>query len=352
MSRLRTLRITGTPSERGRAHGAHFAAEIRHYTKERVDLACTARWAGVPLRRDQVLGLAEEMIPAHRAYDADTFEEMEAMAAAAGISTAEAIVVGGFTDFVDALRARGSAPVEDNCTSVLVPPVRAHGNGWYAQTWDMHLGATDHVVLLEVRPTDRPAAWLFTTVGCVAQIGLSDAGISVGIDNITCTDGKPGVTWPFAVRKALAQRSLEAAVGAIREAPLCGGHAYHLIDDRGNGAMIEASSTRYAEWRLHGEVLAHTNHVLDPEVRGVEAVRAPELVKSSQDRLKRAYERTSGTLDFNALVELTRDPTICRHPEPPFDFETSGAVITSPADRTLWAVWGRPSEGEYEKFTL
>jgi hypothetical protein len=35
---------------------------------------------------------------------------MVAMAEAAGISTAEAIIVGGFTDFVDTVRARRPPP--------------------------------------------------------------------------------------------------------------------------------------------------------------------------------------------------------------------------------------------------
>lgn len=351
MTRLRTLPLRGDPAARGRAHGAAFAEGIRAYTRYRVELACSARWAGVPIDRARVLGLAEEMIPAHRAYDEDTFAEMAAMAAAAGISTAEAILVGGFTDYVDALRAHGPAPVEDDCTSVIVPWGRA-GRPLYAQTWDMHQGATEHVVLFDLRPQDRPASWVFTTVGCVAQIGVNAAGISVGIDNLTCTDGRPGVTWPFVVRKALAQTTLDEAIAAIAAAPLCGGHAYHLLDADGRGAMIEATSTTYAIWRLDADVLAHTNHALDPAVQAVEGARAPELVRSSHDRLDRARALTAGRLTRDALAALTADPVICRRPEPPFDFETSGAVITDPSSRTLWAVWGRPSEGVYERFEV
>jgi isopenicillin-N N-acyltransferase-like protein len=352
MPRLRTCQLAGDPVSRGARHGAAFADGIRAYTEERVRLACSARWAGVPLTRDRVLGLAEAMIPAHRLYDTSTFDEMEAMARAAGISVAEAIVVGGFTDFVDALRAHGPAPVEDDCTSVIVPPNRAGGTPLYAQTWDMHQGATGHVVLFDVRPESGLASWIFTTVGCVGQIGVNDAGISIGIDNLTCVDGRPGVTWPFVVRKVLAQTTLETAIEAIRSAQLCGGHAYHLLSADGRGAMVEATSTTFAIWPLEADVLTHTNHALSADVRPVEGVRAPELVQSSFDRLARARALCAGVLDRGRLADLTADPVICRKPEPPFDFETSGAVITAPRTRELWAVWGRPADGVYERFVV
>ena len=107
--RIRLLRLEGTPRERGRAHGLAYAASIREYTDERVRLAADGSWAGRPATRADILALAEEMLPLHRAYSADLTDELEAMAVAAGISAAEAVIVGGFTDFVDAVRARADA---------------------------------------------------------------------------------------------------------------------------------------------------------------------------------------------------------------------------------------------------
>ena len=88
-------------------------------------------------------------------------EEMCGIAEGAGITLAEAIVVGGFTDFVDTVRAAvgGRHPtgvVEDDCTAFVVPDARADGAGFYAQTWDMHDSATEHVVLLRPAPTTGP----------------------------------------------------------------------------------------------------------------------------------------------------------------------------------------------------
>ncbi len=160
------------------------------------------------------------MLPAHRAYAPELYDEMVAMAAAAGISAAEAMIVGGFTDFVDAVRARGATnvPEEDDCTAVLT-------GEYLAQTWDMHDTATPHVVMLDVQ--DTVPCLVFSTVGCLAQIGMNAAGIAIGINNLVGTDGRVGVTWPFVVRKVLHQ---DHPRGGPRlrpgRAPLAGGHDY------------------------------------------------------------------------------------------------------------------------------
>lgn len=365
---VRVTRLAGDPTARGRAHGEAWAAEIRAYTEERVHLASNGSWAGRPATRADVLGLAEEMVPAHRAYDPEVWAELETMAAAAGISAAEAIVVGGFTDFVDAVRARATASeknqssqesespaewVEDDCTAVVVPDARAAGAGFLAQTWDMHDTATQHVVLLDLAPDEAPPALVFTTVGCVAQIGLNAHGVAVGINNLTAADGRVGVTWPFVVRRMLRARTAEEAVQCVLDAPLAGGHDYLVLDAEGRGANVEAMPTHAAVTWLDAEVLAHTNHVVDPEGRRREAVRPAALQQSSLERLSRAIERTrTGPLGLPELVALTRDPVICRASEPPYHMETSGAVVMRPRTRELWAVWRSPRDHDYERFVV
>ena len=161
---IRVLDIGGSPAAMGATHGTAFADEIRHYADERIDLVCDGRWSGGRLPRTEVLEIAESMIPAHEAFDPDLHVEMEAMAAAAGISLPEAIIVGGFTDFVDAVRASvgGDLPptvVEDDCTAVIVPDHRADGAGFYAQTWDMHRTApTTSCCCVSTPPRHRPPA--------------------------------------------------------------------------------------------------------------------------------------------------------------------------------------------------
>lgn len=345
---IRLLRLEGDPVARGRAHGEAHAEAIRAYTEDRVHLATGGMWAGRKTTRADVLALAERMLPFHEAYSPALTAEMRAMAEAAGISTAEAVIVGGFTDFVDAVRVAG----EDDCTAALVPASR--GGGLYAQTWDMHDSATPHVLLLDLRPDDAPAALVFTTVGCIGQIGVNAAGISVGINNLSATDGRVGLTWPHVVRKVLEQTTLEAAVACVREAPLAGGHNYLLMDAAGRGVNIETSARVQVETWLDTEPIVHTNHCLAPETRAVEAAKDAGLLASSHERLRVATELLrEGDIDVPRLMALCAEPTaVCRRSEAPAHIETSGAAVIRPATRELWACWGQPDRAPWHRFEV
>ncbi len=345
------LAVAGPPDAIGEAHGARFGAEIRAYTADRVARSPQ----GTHLSRDEVLGLAARMLPAHEAYDAALYAEMSAMADAAEITLAEAVIVGGYTDFIDTVRAvAGGTAVEDACTAVMVPDAAAGGAGFLAQTWDMHATATPRIVMLDVAPEDGPRSLIFTTVGTLGQIGMNEAGIAIGINNLTADDGRIGVTWPFVVRKALRQTSFDAAVRCVLDARLAGGHNFLIFDAGGRGVSIEAMPTVTYLSELGADVLVHTNHCLVAATRAVEGARPAALQTSSMDRLDHAPELLGNRpVTIDGLVALTRDErSICRHPEPPFDYESCGAAIMRPATGDFWACWGVPSENEYEHFQL
>ena len=104
----------------------------------------------------------------------------------------------------------------------------------------MHDTATDHVVLARLRPDDGPDALVFTTVGCLGQIGMNSAGVSVGINNLTGNDGRFGVTWPTVVREMLAQPTAADALDVLLRADLAGAHNYLILDAGGRGYNVEA----------------------------------------------------------------------------------------------------------------
>lgn len=348
---IRVVRLTGGPADIGLGHGEAYADEIVDYAADRLALS----GQGTQLRPDQLRDLAERCLPAHRAYAEDLTVEMEAIAAGARIGVADALILGGYTDFIDVVRAAaGTARVDDTCTAVIVPDARAGGAGFLAQTWDMNASATPHIVMLDIEPSSGPAALVFSTVGCVGQIGMNEAGIAVGINNLTATDGRIGVTWPFVVRKALQQTDFDAAVGCVLDAPLAGGHNFLIFDAEGNGVSIEAMPTATHVDRLETDPLVHTNHCIAPSTRAVEASRPADLQQSSLVRLDQARELlATDSIGLSDLIALTRDErSICRHPDPVYSYESCGAAIMRPRAREMWACWGIPAENQYERFDL
>lgn len=343
----------------GHTHGSAYADEIRAYTEERVHLVESGLWSGGPMSRGQVLDLAAACLPAHEAHSPALYAEMIGMAEGAGITPAEAVVVGGFTDFVDTVRATvgGAHPdtvMEDDCTSFIVPDHRADGAGYFGQTWDMHDTATDYVVLLRTNPDNAPKALVFTTTGALGQIGMNEVGVCVGINNLTASDGQIGVTWPQVVREALHQTSADDALDVILNADLAGGHNFLVFDAQGTGYNIEAMPTQRPVTKLEADAVAHTNHTLTSETTAVQGPRSDVLMDSSERRLATAVE----TLDAESiteadLMELTREPdAVCQLPVEPYRVESSGAAIMRPKTGDFWACWGVPSHNEYQKISF
>lgn len=353
---IRILRASGSPESIGSAHGAAHADDIVRYAKDRVDLVASGLWTGGPISHVDVLDLAATMLPEHEAFDAPLHAEMLAMAAAAGISPAEALVVGGFTDFVDTVRATlgGSHPdtvIEDDCTAVIIPNERADGQGFLAQTWDMHDSATDHVILLQLEPDDRPAVTVFTTTGCLGQIGMNEAGVCVGINNLTGLDGRVGVTWPSVVRGMLAEETAQGALDILLEANLAGAHNYLIFDRDGIGFNVEAMPSVRPVTALDSEAtIVHTNHVVDPSALVVQAERANALMASSMKRRETAEAMLdTGTVDAERLFDLLREPeAICQRAVEPYHIESSGAAVMRPGTGEFWACWGLPANNDFE----
>lgn len=352
---IRVLEAAGSPADIGFAHGSTYADEIRSYARDRVELVASGLWSGGTMTVADVLAIAESMIPAHEAFDIDLHTEMAAMADAANISLAEAVIVGGFTDFVDTVRAvvGGEPPIsviEDDCTAVIVPDNRSNGSGFLAQTWDMHDTATDHVLLLRIEPDQAPAAIVFTTTGCLGQIGMNTEGVCVGINNLVGMDGTAGVAWPSVVRAMLKTATADDALEVLLGADLAGAHNYLIFDRHGTGHNVEAMPTARTVRSLVDEPIIHTNHTLEPETTAVQSRKEAGLMESSQSRLEKAAELlAAGPIDEHRLFDLTREPdVICQQAREPYHLESSGGAVMRPATGDFWACWGRPAENDYE----
>ncbi len=366
MPKLRLLEVSGSPFEMGRQHGAAFPHEIQELTADRLQLSSNKNWTGKELSRQAVLALGEACLPYHQTYAPELMAELHGMSQATGLSLVELLILNGFTDFIDTVYStpETTGPGDqalfsmDDCTAFIVSPsATAEGRGFFGQTWDMHETATPYVILLRGQPANGLRFLTLTIIGCIGMIGMNEAGLAIGINNLVAGDGRPGVTWPFVVRKVLAQTNLDEALACITSAPLAGGHNYLLTDASGRGYNVEAMSTRYHVEEIRAGSRVHTNHCLISQNVEVERARLPRSRASSETRLSQAEELLSrGQITLADLLALTRDHSavngICVHPEEPFFVESCGAAIMRPATQEFWAVWGRPCENEYERFTV
>jgi isopenicillin-N N-acyltransferase-like protein len=337
---MRVLEVYGDHTDLGRGHGEACAGMIRKYTQDRVNLTASEDWSGAKVDPDFILSCADETLEHHERFSEGLYREMLAMAEAAGITPQEAVAVGGFTDLVDVVRFRADAGEEHNCTGFVDP-----SRGILAQTWDMHASAGEFVVMLKLDPLTGPSAFAQTTAGCLGQIGMNEAGIAVGINNLTAV-GKPGVTWPFVVRKVLEQTAFDDAVKVVLDADLAGGHNFFLMGPDGEAATVEAMPRSKRLTRANGAPLVHANNCLFPETLAEEGERDPSMVENSDVRLRAGEELSRDVEAFFA------HPAIARRAEQLHDIATCGAVVMEPSTRLMRAVWGVPGDHPWETFQL
>ncbi len=359
MPSIEMLRIDGDAAAMGHAHGTAFRSEIQLLTQERMRLCYDRFWIGEGSEAVNPETLAEACWEQQQRYDDLTTAELEAIARAADVPARDLLVTGGFTDFVDALRggaaggAKNQTPLEDpgQCTAVLVAAnSAADGRPLLAQTWDMHPTATPYIRVLDLRSTDQPAAIVFTVTGCPAMIGVNEHGLAIGINNMVTADGRPGVMWTSVVRRMLRARNADEALALLKVAPVAGAHHYLLLDAASTGYSVERSPTRLAVRTLES-TLAHTNHCLDSELISIEPPRGDAPAYSTRNRLRTAeewLEAHPADCSRRGLWQLLNrfdesDPlgSICHGPQPGYDVETGGAVVISPRDAAMDAVWGQ-----------
>jgi len=355
---IRTLTVSGEPYNLGYQHGQAFAKPIGELTEERLKLCATDDWARAGVPHHVIIDLAERCMPYHRRFDEALCAELQGVADGSGVPIAELLIMNGFTDFVDVLHQH---IVDDpgGCTAFMTSPGESPDKrGYLAQTWDMHTTATPYVLMLDLRPNTGPAVLTFTLNGCVGMIGMNDAGIAVGINNLYTSEGKKGVTWPFVVRKMLAQTDLNAAMAVLDSADLAGAHNYLVMGPDGTGYNVEAVPSLRSVTPLESTYV-HTNHCLEPALVSLERPRSEPAHQSTVTRLSQAQTflgNHKGKIDVDTLIELTRLQhgegfSVCQTPVPGYEVESSGACVMSPGTREMWAVWGLPSENDYQRFT-
>lgn len=357
-SSIRHLLLEGTPRERGLCHGKAFADEIKTCVEKRMKLLAT--YGVEPGQRhsmEDILRLARVCWDEHMAFCPELMEELEGIAAGCGADPLELFIMNGYTDFRDLVRSHASP--EEGCTNATVAANQTvNGHGLFCQTWDMNASATEHVVVLEVRPDNGPSVMLLSLTGCVGMVGMNRHGVCAGADNLTAQEGKPGLFWVFIIRKMLEMSTVEEALEVLKSAEVAGGHNYVITGPDGRGYNIEMLPQRRHITET-GDFSLHTNHCFNPEMAALECFPSASTEIASRARhagARKFLERNLGKFDMEKMIELTRleagEGSVSRRTEEEHGICTCGAAIAVPALGEFWMVRGIPADNEYQCFKL
>jgi isopenicillin-N N-acyltransferase like protein len=332
------------PRERGLARGR----ELRDELAAALDVYLRLfRTGGVDEREARSRAL--RTVDAIDAWRPRYVEEIEGIAAGAGLETWQVAALNGRTEILSGTRVAGE------CSTIAFHPRAAGTAPFGAQTWDWHEELDPFWHVQEVRGPRYAYAGL-AEHGMLAKIGMNSAGLGVFFNILGhCDDAATGVPVHVVAAAVLAEAgTVDEAVELVETAPVSASTALTLIDP---DAVVcaELSPVGVATLRPRDGYLVHTNHFLDP--LGAEREKPGVYDPDSQQRHALITARTGrdgAPADPTRLLEHLRsgpgEPPLCCVPEPGAVFgerwATLATIVLEPAHRRARILAGSPLDAD------
>jgi isopenicillin-N N-acyltransferase-like protein len=176
----RLIELFGSPHDRGVQYGRQAAPEVArsvgHYC---------AQAKALDVDDARLAQVVREYLPILERFDYRQIEEMRGIAAGAGVSFEQIVLVNARSelfqfalrpDLLESMKVR--AP--DGCTGVVVRPAATRDKQLiHAHNWDWKYESAESSVILRIRNEDGPDILTFTEAGALARFGLNARGICI-----------------------------------------------------------------------------------------------------------------------------------------------------------------------------
>lgn len=357
--------LAGAPYEIGLTHGRALKDQIAAFAAS-VTAVHRANNAYLKVDRKPLIDVCLKNVGFLEKFSPALLAEMRGIAAGAGVAFEDILYLNSFLELED-LRAPGLGArlLPDalwGCTTLNVTAeAAADGRALIGQTYDMERFYEKYLAVLRIRPETGPAMLVLTFAGVLGLNGLNAAGVGAVINKVAATDARPGVIYPFVMRKVLASERIGDALGAVIFSPRATGMTYQLAD-AGVAFCAETSAQAYELLPIDGAI-AHTNHFVGPTMRRFET---PNWLSHGGSMVRKQVadnflKKHRGQLSMDSLQDLTRDHTnhprcICAHGFPgegeETAFHTVFGVVMDPAAGFFTACPGNPCENAYVRYAL
>ena len=346
------VEVSGTPRERGLAHGRAAAERVkksaalyrRELERRKVDYAAQER-------------LARRFVPIIGDFDPTYVDEMRGIAEGAGVPLEAVVTVNCRTEmmfgFREALEVQEThAQMKDGCTGVVaMPSVTASGRLLHAHNWDWRQEAADSSIVLRVRGGgDMPDMLTLVEAGGLARHGFNSAGVALTANFLACDrDFKQAGDVPLGIlrRKILEQTNLANAVKAVTTTRLFCSNNIMLSDAAGEAIDLECTPDEAFWIQPEGGLLPHSNHFLSPVARAkvvdIQFPRAPDTLYRAS-RVNEHLMPRRGKIGYKDLVEALSDrygfpDSVLRSPKPAVFDAISATVCMTVIDAKLGRMW-------------
>ena len=171
---LPLLEVSGSPTERGQAHGETFKELIRDLVA--VNFEDMVHGTQGYLTKERVYEIVSTYAGPNRDYAPHLFEEMEGIAEAADVPVEDLLALNGFLELHDYY---SDAFLVSGCTSFMVPGDTSGEGALIAQNYDLSSIYAAAAILVKVKNDHAPDALFYTSAGMLGCAGVNEAGIGV-----------------------------------------------------------------------------------------------------------------------------------------------------------------------------
>jgi isopenicillin-N N-acyltransferase-like protein len=355
---LPLLEVSGSPSERGHAHGETFKELIQELVVANFDDLEKSTHGMDVLTRERTHEIVATYAGPTREYAPDLFEELEAIARAADVSVEDLLALNAFLELHDYF---SDAFVISGCTSLMVPGSPSGEGALIAQNYDLSAFYAAAAVLIKVKSDDAPDALFYTSAGMLGCAGLNEAGIGVAINNLVPSDAGAGVLYPFMIRRILESVRIGDAIDAVVSQPRASGMNYVLCDENGEIYDVETTASTYEVTCPFDGPMAHSNHYLADRLKPFErrewGGRGQSILRWGRaTRLLKARDNLDAEVLRDILSDRVNAPIgICRHNEihnGSHCGQTISGIVLDPPGRRAWFTKGPTGEYDWDEYEV
>ncbi|MEA4919486.1 MAG: C45 family peptidase [Clostridiaceae bacterium] len=349
MQQLQYIEINGrTPYECGYEYGLQardkILAGVEDY-KNVFSKGYGKTWDDIKAFAMGYLPLLEKELP-------EEVEEVKGIAAGAGISLADVMVLNCRYEIT-------KFPKPKECTTAAVMPEAAkEGKTFLFKNWDYRVGIMDNVVVLHITQPDGSRIIGIGEAGQLLRDGMNTSGVAIVSNNLQSAEDSEGIAVPtcFMRRHVLKSKSFEDACDYIRAFSRRVSCNTMVASADGRAIDFEVYPSGADEIVPYKGVLTHANHfVVQPKLQILDT--SPRDQRLRELLMKKHSEINVPYIKLCMADHENYPKAICRHPADPslelskrsitvaceiYDFMAGEAHICS----------GPPCTGEFRTYKL
>jgi isopenicillin-N N-acyltransferase-like protein len=362
--RFPIVEMRGSSYEMGYQYGVH-CRDLIHGLAGIIDDVFTPN----PAHRAGAHRAMAEAVPIVRETAPELIEEVEGIAAGAGLSFDDAFRLSCSAEmgqWVGCQENRSAVSItDDQCTSLAA---RSESGTLVAWNMDWYQALLPYIVLLRGKPDNSPSFLAFALAGSVGRPGLSER-IAISANQLPYRSTEappesgpdwagPGIPYCFLSRMLLQQNSTRDAVELFERNRRMVCLNYTLGDVTGDICCVETTPGAHAELPADECFVTHANTYYSPDFSGM-----PEAEREESD--PRAYTANKKLLEHQERLDPAtffatqsshfpgQNTGVCHHGGEPGRESISLLSFVAEVGRDrMWAAYGSPCEHEYLPYEL